>query len=65
METILITSLMKKMINTLRDRANVVKFFSTKFLHATKFMTYFDFNEGWWRRIRTSNCVERLNKEIK
>ena len=28
-------------------------------------MTYFDFNEGWWRRIRTSNCIERLNKEIK
>jgi len=23
-------------------------------------MTYFDFNEGWWRRIRTSNCIERL-----
>lgn len=28
-------------------------------------MTYFDFNEGWCRRIRTSNCIERLNKEIK
>jgi transposase-like protein len=23
-------------------------------------MTYFDFNERWWRRIRTSNCIERL-----
>ena len=23
------------------------------------------FNEGWWRRIRTSNCIERLNREIK
>ena len=26
---------------------------------------YYSFNEGWWRRIRTSNCIERLNKEIK
>ena len=33
--------------------------------NAEESMTYFDFNEGWWRRIRTSNCVERLNKEIK
>ena len=28
-------------------------------------MTCYSFNEGWWRRIRTSNCIERLNKEIK
>lgn len=33
--------------------------------NAEESMTYFDFNEGWWRRIRTSNCIERLNKEIK
>lgn len=33
--------------------------------NAEESMTYFDFNERWWRRIRTSNCVERLNKEIK
>ena len=26
-------------------------------------MTCYSFNEGWWRRI--SNCIERLNKEIK
>ena len=28
-------------------------------------MTYYSLNEGWWQRIRTSNCIERLNKEIK
>lgn len=28
-------------------------------------MTYFDFNERWWSKIRTSNCIERLNEEIK
>ena len=33
--------------------------------NAEKSMTYFNFNEGWWRKIRASNCVERLNKEIK
>ena len=33
--------------------------------NAEESMTYFNFNEGWWRKIRTSNCVERLNKEIK
>ncbi len=33
--------------------------------NAEESMTYFNFNEGWWRRIRTSNCIERLNKEIK
>ena len=33
--------------------------------NAEESMTYFDFCEGWWRRIRTSNCIERLNKEIK
>lgn len=33
--------------------------------NAEESMTYFAFNEGLWRRIRTSNCIERLNKEIK
>ena len=33
--------------------------------NAEESMTYFDFDESWWRRIRTSNCIERLNKEIK
>ena len=33
--------------------------------NAEESMTYYSFNEGWWRRIRTSNCIERLNKEIK
>lgn len=33
--------------------------------NAEESMTYFDFDEGWWRRIRTSNRIERLNKEIK
>ena len=33
--------------------------------NAEESMTYFGFSEGWWRRIRTSNCIERLNKEIK
>ena len=31
--------------------------------NAEKSMTCYSFNEGWWRRI--SNCIERLNKEIK
>lgn len=33
--------------------------------NAEESMTYYSFNEGWWRRIRTSNCIERLNREIK
>lgn len=33
--------------------------------NAEESMTCFDFNEGWWRGIRISNCIERLNKEIK
>ena len=33
--------------------------------NAEESMTYFGFSEGWWRRIRTSNCIERLNKDIK
>lgn len=33
--------------------------------NAEESMTYFNFNEGWWRRVRTSNCMERLNKEIR
>ena len=33
--------------------------------NAEESMTYYSFYEGWWRRIRTSNCIERLNKEIK
>jgi transposase-like protein len=28
-------------------------------------LTYFDFYEFWWSKIRTSNCIERLNREIK
>ena len=28
-------------------------------------LTYFDFHEFWWSKIRTSNCIERLNREIK
>lgn len=35
------------------------------YVEAEESMTYFDFDESWWRRIRTSNCIERLNKEIK
>ena len=33
--------------------------------NAEESMTYFAFNECLWRRIRTSNCIERLNREIK
>ncbi len=33
--------------------------------NAEESMAYFDFDEGWWRRVRTSNCIERLNREIK
>ena len=33
--------------------------------NAEESMTYFGFNEGWWRKVRTSNYIERLNKEIK
>lgn len=33
--------------------------------NAEESMTYFDFDEGRWRRIRTSKCIERLNKGIK
>ena len=33
--------------------------------NAEESMTHFDFDEGWWRRIRASNRIERLNKEIK
>lgn len=33
--------------------------------NAEEAMTFFDFDARWWSRIRTSNCIERLNKEIR
>ena len=33
--------------------------------NAEEAMAFFDFDARWWSRIRTSNCIERLNKEIK